>query len=233
LLAETWPACFCVYERRRRPLQLGIHRDILAALGGAVTEEELSRALRYYTGNAWFLRAMVAGAARISLDGNPAGTVTPEEAATATVRLANRKRKRPPSPIPTAPSPQRISLADLRREAQARKAREAAAAEIRESEMKTHFRSKYDTHDEFYALVDLLRPGFGNWDAFDPVARAILDIADSQTELADAFDDDAHCLGNEAAFTAAVEKRYAAGRKLIVALEDRGSWPDPELGQRD
>jgi sRNA-binding protein len=47
LLAETWPTCFVVYEKRRRPLQLGIHHGILAALDGAMTAQELRRALRY------------------------------------------------------------------------------------------------------------------------------------------------------------------------------------------
>jgi ProP effector len=93
LLAETWPSCFSVYERRRRPLQLGIHHHILAALDGAVILRELRRALGYYTGNTWYLRATVAGAARIGLDGNAAGAVTAEEAAAAAARLASRKRK--------------------------------------------------------------------------------------------------------------------------------------------
>jgi hypothetical protein len=29
-----------------------------------------------------------------------------------------------------------------------------------------------------------------------------------------------------------VKKRHAAGEKLMRALEDRDSWPDPEMGQR-
>jgi ProP effector len=142
MLAETWPVCFSVYERRRRPLRLGIHRDILTALDGAVTSQELSRALRYYTGNTWYLRALVAGAARVGLAGNPAGTVSAEEAAAAALRLAGRKKKRrqvsstpasmsapPPTPtsMPAPPPAPRIGLADLRRASQLRKAREAAA----------------------------------------------------------------------------------------------------------
>jgi mono/diheme cytochrome c family protein len=51
LLAETWPKCFSIYEARRQPLKVGVHHDILAALDGAVTAAELSRALRVYTGN--------------------------------------------------------------------------------------------------------------------------------------------------------------------------------------
>jgi hypothetical protein len=37
---------------------------------------------------------------------------------------------------------------------------------------------------------------------------------------------------NEAAFTAAVKKWHAAGVRLMQALEDRNSWPDPEMGMR-
>src|SRR5262245_55547696 len=48
LLAETFPKCFSVYERRRRPLRIGIHRDIKAALGGAITPAELHKALGMY-----------------------------------------------------------------------------------------------------------------------------------------------------------------------------------------
>ena len=51
LSAETWPKRFSIYEARRQPLKVGVHHDILAALDGAVTAAELSRALRVYTGN--------------------------------------------------------------------------------------------------------------------------------------------------------------------------------------
>ena len=41
----------------------------------------------------------------------------------------------------------------------------------------------------------------------------------------DLFVDDAeYGIENEAAFTAAVKKRHAAGEKLMRALEDRDSW---------
>jgi hypothetical protein len=89
--------------------------------------------------------------------------------------------------------------------------------------MKPKFQSEYD-YDGFYERAALLRPQFGLWDAYDLVAIALLDLVEAQNEIADCFDDDAHCLGNEAAFKAASQKRYAAGKKLMEALEDRDDW---------
>lgn len=56
-LAERWPKCFAVFEQRRKPLKLGIHRDITLE----VTPEMLSLAMRLYTCNVGYLRAMRAG----------------------------------------------------------------------------------------------------------------------------------------------------------------------------
>ena len=97
LLAETWPAAFFEYERRRVPIKVGIRDDILAALDGAITPEELGAALRRYTGNRHYLRALAfpaAGAARVDLDGNPCGEITKEQAARAAGLLAFYAAKR-------------------------------------------------------------------------------------------------------------------------------------------
>ena len=45
LLAQTWPATFFVFERRRRPLALGIREAIMAVLPSALTPMELRQAL--------------------------------------------------------------------------------------------------------------------------------------------------------------------------------------------
>lgn len=80
LLCETFPKAFAHYQMRRRPLKIGIHLDILAALGGAVTEAELSVALRCYTVNKVYCSRLRAGATRFDLAGEPAGVVSPEHA---------------------------------------------------------------------------------------------------------------------------------------------------------
>jgi hypothetical protein len=84
----------------------------------------------------------------------------------------------------------------------------------------------------FYLRGDLLRPQFGQWDALDPVAHAILDLAESQSEISDLFADEGeHGRSRDGEFRAALAKRDAAGRKLLEALRQRNRWPDPELGQ--
>jgi ProP effector len=101
LLAERFPACFARYEARRKPLKVGIKADILAALGGAITERELSIALRIYTSNEVYRRRLVEGAARIDLKGEPAGAVTPEQA----------RRWEPKPQTKAAPAPKQASQA--------------------------------------------------------------------------------------------------------------------------
>jgi sRNA-binding protein len=94
-LAERFPRAFFVWEQRRRPLKTGIKDDILPALGGAVTEDALTAALRRYTSNSWYLRASLEpGTPRLNLDGCEAGHVTDEQAEYARQRLAELEKRR-------------------------------------------------------------------------------------------------------------------------------------------
>lgn len=118
MLAERWPDCFAIFEQRRRPLKIGIHHEILAALDGTVTAKGLGAALRCYTGNSVYWSQLRAGAIRIDLDGRPAGEVTADQVA----------RAAKPKPAVTAAKPasaKRTSMADLRESV--RRRREAAA----------------------------------------------------------------------------------------------------------
>jgi ProP effector len=130
LLAETWPQTFVVYEVRRKPLKLGIHNDIMAALDGAMTLQELRTGLSYYTNNVGYLRASHEGAVRIDLNGNAAGTVSADEAQRAVDRLViynklrqQRKAIKVTTSVPVEtkttaqPVPKRLSLADLKQAA--------------------------------------------------------------------------------------------------------------------
>ena len=133
LLCGRFPRTFS--RRSPQPLKVGLYGDVLAALREAVQPRDLQSALRAYTSNAGYLRALSAGAYRIDLDGKPAGTVTPEDEKVAKARLASPRAQVPPAPAmrpaeenqkPSAPSgPKRLSLADLREAG--RRRREAAA----------------------------------------------------------------------------------------------------------
>ena len=74
LLCERFPQAFS--RHTPRPLKVGVYADVLAALGDAVQPRDLQSALRAYTSNARYLRALAAGACRVDLDGKPTGTVT-------------------------------------------------------------------------------------------------------------------------------------------------------------
>jgi sRNA-binding protein len=138
-LAELFPKAIFVYEARRKPLAIGIRHQISERVGDAIAPDELGAALRSYTRNVGYLKAMARpGAQRIDIEGNPVDAVTPEQAASAAkgaaahwARQAARKatarmacaEPEPPVSIPETPSgPKRLGLADLRQLAQVRKA---------------------------------------------------------------------------------------------------------------
>jgi ProP effector len=138
-LAEHVPKCISLYEGRRRPLKIGIYEDLVAKVAGAVTPEALKIALRSYTKNIGYLRAMASPAKRIDIEGNPVGAVTPAQSASAAKAVAShwarqveRKKARLASAEPETPPcsgaggsvsvrPKRLSLGDLKRAALERK----------------------------------------------------------------------------------------------------------------
>ena len=118
LLVTRWPACFSIFEQHRRPLKIGIHRDIIAALDGALSKKSLRRAMRSYVGNEMYRERLVVGAVRVDLDGQPAGIVTREQTP------PYWKTEKPIDEKPAAP--RRLGPGDLRRAAQQRKAEAAS-----------------------------------------------------------------------------------------------------------
>ena len=137
LLCRRFPNCFAMLESRRRPLKLGIHDDILAALGDQVDPTQLGQALRIYVSNLRYRMMQKEGAPRIDLNGDECGAVSEADAAGAAADVARRKAKaiarrqealRLPKPVPVIEPPpppeppKRASLADLRAAAARRKA---------------------------------------------------------------------------------------------------------------
>ena len=87
-LAEAFPKTFVLEKYRPHwPLKVGIATDIPARCP-AVERRVLSVALSAYARRVMYLRGLVAGAARVDLDGNPAGEVTARDAEYAAAKLA-------------------------------------------------------------------------------------------------------------------------------------------------
>jgi ProP effector len=86
-LARRFPRCFD--PRKPRPLMIGINGHLVPAIAGEMTPREVGDALRRYTSAIEYQRSLLAGAARIDLQGLPAGMVTPAEEAAA---WENRRR---------------------------------------------------------------------------------------------------------------------------------------------
>jgi hypothetical protein len=104
VLSEWFPLAF--KPPVFRPLKLRIHLDLIER--APVTAEEVHAALSIHCHALSYLRAQVAGAPRIDLDGNPAGVVSAEEAASARgglagylQRLKARKAAKTGAPKPT------------------------------------------------------------------------------------------------------------------------------------
>jgi ProP effector len=87
-LTDLFPQAFAAEKwQPHRPLKIGIHLDLAAS--DIMTPSEAQTALRSYARRRMYLVAVAAGGTRIDLNGNPAGEVTPAEAAWARERLAH------------------------------------------------------------------------------------------------------------------------------------------------
>ena len=91
-LHARFPKCFSAKGKEKRPLKIGIDKDLFAA--GGIPGWAIWRALQDYTSGPMYRRAMVEGAERIDLNGEPVGAVTASEAQSARDLLANMNAKR-------------------------------------------------------------------------------------------------------------------------------------------
>jgi sRNA-binding protein len=135
LLRQKFPSAFArLNAHKRRPLKVGIHQDIVVAFPD-LDPVEIGRALRFYCSDLRYHRACIDGADRIDLDGNVNGTVTAAEVENAKRLIAGiearieakrvpHKAKAAPG-APPLPPPKRLSLADVRAAAAARREVEA------------------------------------------------------------------------------------------------------------
>ena len=102
-LAEQFPRTFAAAKHLpHRPLKVGIAADVQERCSD-IDRRDLAAALAAYTHRIAYLQAIVSGADRIDLDGNPVGEVTASDAAHAVVVLAGimaaREAQRNPVPV--------------------------------------------------------------------------------------------------------------------------------------
>lgn len=98
ILAERFPHAILPKgsPHAKRPLKIGIRADIRAAAPD-LPAKHVVMTLRDYCGGSQYLRALKVGAARIDLQGQPAGVVTDAEATRAAAILSKRAAKRFPA----------------------------------------------------------------------------------------------------------------------------------------
>lgn len=116
-LCETFPVCF--NRAAPKPLRIGLGEEVMALAGVHPALTDLSRtmirrALKVYTGNFVYRKAVAAGGPRYGLDGEPAGEVTPDQQA-----FAKTPRKKPATTTPpdsdesaSSPKPPKLSPID-------------------------------------------------------------------------------------------------------------------------
>ena len=80
-LAALYPKTFFVVPEDRRPLKIGIDRDLAGAAAGIMSRVALKRTMRFYTMSVGYLTSMVEGALRLDLNGDPVGRVSAQAAA--------------------------------------------------------------------------------------------------------------------------------------------------------
>jgi hypothetical protein len=90
-LVEKFPKCFFDDPPQRRPLKHTIIDDLEKE--NVLDREKLAQAIHWYQSHFSYQYALVAGNARVDLDGNKAGTVTPLEQSEALRSIAERKRE--------------------------------------------------------------------------------------------------------------------------------------------
>ncbi len=125
-LATAFPATFTLEPDHVRPLKSGIREELYAV--AQISHRRILAALARYCRSPSYLKAMMEGAVRLDLTGQPAGTVTAREANAAKNQLAalakraskalNEAGKNKSAP---AAGTKRLSLADLKKAAAVRK----------------------------------------------------------------------------------------------------------------
>lgn len=88
---DTLVSTFAVF-RDGKPLALGVHKTLRERLP-ELSQEQIRKALRIHTASTRYLKALSRAEERFDLDGNPAGSVTPEQRELAGKLVQERQQK--------------------------------------------------------------------------------------------------------------------------------------------
>jgi ProP effector len=116
-LTEAFPQAFVLEQYQpHRPLKVGIFSEI-AARCPDIARSDLATVLNIYTRRMTYLQSLVAGAARVDLDGVPCGEVTAADQEYAAARLAEiqaaREAKRAAAVAGTRTAKQAAAMAPV------------------------------------------------------------------------------------------------------------------------
>jgi len=116
-LTEAFPQAFVLEQYQpHRPLKVGIFSEI-AARCPDLARSDLTTVLNIYTRRVTYLQSLVAGAARVDLDGTPCGEVTAADQEHAAARLieiqAAREAKRAAAAAATRTAKQAAAVAPV------------------------------------------------------------------------------------------------------------------------
>ena len=116
-LTEAFPQAFVLEQHQpHRPLKVGIFSEITARCPD-IARSDLTTVLNIYTRRMLYLQSLVAGAARVDLDGNPCGEVSVTDQEHAVARLAGiqaaREAKRSAAAAGTRTAKQAAAVAPV------------------------------------------------------------------------------------------------------------------------
>lgn len=157
-LMKAYPNCFMPFGEIKKPLKIGIHRDLADAdfTTSAYEWRDVLCALADYVHGKGYYKAIVPGAIRVGLDGEPAGTVSDGAAADAARKLAKIERRE----AAVEAAKQREIEAKAKAEAEAKAKAEAEAAAKRKAEIKARQRRPAERqHRKVQVEIVRRRPG--------------------------------------------------------------------------
>ena len=86
-LVELFPACFAPEGGVKKPLKIGIDREVAAHFKGTWSRKRVSAVMWEYVRGPNYQRALLSGEPRVGLDGQPCGEVDEDAIACARRRL--------------------------------------------------------------------------------------------------------------------------------------------------